>query len=147
MGYWTSALGACAPTPRPSLVQMPPQHFLTSCLVLRRCVHSAWGPGDPLRHPLCLITCEGAQWLHLCLTLCDPVDYPSRLLCPWGFSRQEYWSGLPCPPLRDLLDSGIEPGSPALQADSLPLSHRGSPRLITQPTISTVLSTPKSRAL
>ena len=29
---------------------------------------------------------------------CDPMDYrPSRRLCPWGFSRQEYWSGLPCP--------------------------------------------------
>ena len=37
-----------------------------------------------------------------------------------GFSRQEYWSGLPFPSLEDLLDPGIEPGSPALQADSLP---------------------------
>ena len=36
-----------------------------------------------------------------------------------GFSRQEYWSGLPFPP-GDLPDPGIEPGSPALQADSLP---------------------------
>ena len=36
-----------------------------------------------------------------------------------GFSRQEYWSGLPFPPLGDLLDPGIEPMSPALQADSL----------------------------
>ena len=37
-----------------------------------------------------------------------------------GFSRQEYWSGLPFPSPGDLPDSGIEPGSPALQADSLP---------------------------
>ena len=40
-----------------------------------------------------------------------------------GFSRQEYWSGLPCPPPGDLPDSGIEPASPvspALQAASLP---------------------------
>ena len=43
-----------------------------------------------------------------------------------GFSRQ-YWSGLPCPPLRDLPDPGIEPTSPALQVDSLLLSHCGSP--------------------
>ena len=43
-----------------------------------------------------------------------------RLLCPWGFSRQENWSGLPCPPPDDLPNPGIEPGSPALQADSLP---------------------------
>ena len=36
-----------------------------------------------------------------------------RLLCPWGFSRQEDWSGLPCPPLGDRSDPGIEPESPA----------------------------------
>ena len=44
-----------------------------------------------------------------------------------GFSRQEDWSGLPCPPPGDPLDSGTEPGSPAPQAGSLPLSHQGSP--------------------
>ena len=36
------------------------------------------------------------------------------------FSRKEYWSGLPCPSPGDLPDRGIEPGSPKLQADSLP---------------------------
>ena len=36
------------------------------------------------------------------------------------FSRQEYWSGLPFPSPGDLLDPGIEPGSPALQADTEP---------------------------
>ena len=41
------------------------------------------------------------------------------------FSRQEHLSGLPGPPPGGLPDPGIEPGSPALQADSLPLSHRG----------------------
>ena len=43
------------------------------------------------------------------------------------FSMQEYWSGLPCPPPGDLPDSVIDPMSPALQADSLLLSHWGSP--------------------
>ena len=38
-----------------------------------------------------------------------------------GFSRQEHWSGLPCPPPGDLPDPGTEPRSPALQADSEPL--------------------------
>ena len=33
-----------------------------------------------------------------------------------GFSRQEYWSGLPCPPPGDLLDSGIQPASPTSSA-------------------------------
>ena len=45
-----------------------------------------------------------------------------------GFARQEYWRGVPLPSPEDLPDPGIEPGSPALQADSLPLSHQGSPR-------------------
>ena len=36
-----------------------------------------------------------------------------------GFSRQEYWNGLSCPPPGGLPDPGMEPGSPALQADSL----------------------------
>ena len=47
-----------------------------------------------------------------------------------GFSKHEYWSGLPCPPPKDLPDPGIEPPSPvtlALKADSLLLSHWGSP--------------------
>ena len=40
-----------------------------------------------------------------CPTLCNPTDCrPVVLLCPWGFSRREYWSGLPCPPPGDLLD-------------------------------------------
>ena len=42
------------------------------------------------------------------------------------FSRQEYWSGLLFPTPGDLPDQGIKPASPALQVDSLPLSHQGS---------------------
>ena len=44
-----------------------------------------------------------------------------------GFSRQEYWSGLPFPSSGDLSDPGIKPGSPALQADSLPSAPPGKP--------------------
>ena len=44
-----------------------------------------------------------------------------------GFSRQEYWSGLPFPSPGDLPNPGIEPGSPALQADSLPTEPLGKP--------------------
>ena len=50
-----------------------------------------------------------------------------------GFSRQDYWSVLLCPSPGDLPDPGVEPVSPvtpALQADSLPLSHWGSPPLV-----------------
>ena len=44
-----------------------------------------------------------------------------------GFSRQEYWSGLPFPPPGDLPDPEIEFMSPVLQEDSLPLSHQVRP--------------------
>ena len=44
-----------------------------------------------------------------------------------GFSKQECWSGLPCPSPGDLPDPGIEPRSPALEADSLPLAPPGKP--------------------
>ena len=49
-----------------------------------------------------------------------------------GFPRQEYWSELPFPSPGDLPDPGIEPvspGSPALQADSLPQSRQRSPHI------------------
>ena len=42
-----------------------------------------------------------------------------------GFLRQEYWSGLPFSSPGDLPDQGIEPGSPALQADSLQTELQG----------------------
>ena len=45
-----------------------------------------------------------------------------------GFSRQEYWSGLPFPSPGDLPIPGTEPGSPALQADSLPSEPLGNPK-------------------
>ena len=44
-----------------------------------------------------------------------------------GFSRQEYWTGLPFPSPGDLPDPGIEPGSPTLQADTLPSAPPGKP--------------------
>ena len=51
---------------------------------------------------------------------------PTKLLCPWGFSRQENRTALPCPPQGDLRNPGIEPRSPALQVDSLPSELPGS---------------------
>ena len=50
---------------------------------------------------------------------CSPPDSVSK-----GFSRQEHWSGLPFPSPGDLPNSGIEPVSPALQADFYSLSHQ-----------------------
>ena len=68
--------------------------------------------------------------LQLCLTLCDPMDCSAPGSSAMGFSRQEQQSGLPCSTLGELPDPGIKsasPAPPALQADSLLLSHWGSP--------------------
>ena len=50
-----------------------------------------------------------------------------------GFSRQEYWSGLPLPSPGDLPDPGIKPWSPTLQADALTSEPPGKPKLIRLP--------------
>ena len=56
-----------------------------------------------------------------CQTLCDPMNcIAHQAPLSMGFSRQEYWSGLPCPVPGDHSDPGIKPGPPTLQADSLP---------------------------
>ena len=71
-----------------------------------------------------------AEPLQLCPTLCNPMNC-SPQVSSVGSSRQEYWSGLPCPPPGDLLNPGIEPlssASPALQADSLPTEPPGEPK-------------------
>ena len=49
-----------------------------------------------------------------CPTLVAPWTVACQALLPMGFSRQEYWSGLPFLPPEDLPSPGIEPGSPSL---------------------------------
>ena len=56
---------------------------------------------------------------HSCLTLLTPWTVARQAPLSMEFSRQEYWSELPFPSPGDLPDPGIEPGSRALQADSL----------------------------
>ena len=58
--------------------------------------------------------------LKSCPTLETPWTVACKVSLPMGLSRQEYWSGLPFPSPGNLPDPGIKPGSPALQADSLP---------------------------
>ena len=65
---------------------------------------------------LCLVA-------QLCLTLQAP-----RLFCPWGFSKQEYWCELLCPPPEDLSNPGIKLRSLTLQADSLLSEPPGKPK-------------------
>ena len=67
---------------------------------------------------------ETLVWFGLvtksCLTLVAPWTLAHQAPLSMGFSRQEYWSGLPFPSPEGLPDPGIEPRSSALQADSLP---------------------------
>ena len=60
-----------------------------------------------------------------CPTLATP--WTAACQVPLGFPRQEYWSGLPFPSSGDLPNPGIESGSPALPADSLPTEPPGKP--------------------
>ena len=72
--------------------------------------------------------CESeSEVAQSCPTLWDPMD--CSLLAPpsMGFSRQEYWSGLPLPSPGDLPDPGIKPRSPAFQADALTSEPPGKP--------------------
>ena len=71
-----------------------------------------------------------AQSLQSCLTLCDTMDCSPPGSSVHGTLQARILEWVALPSSRDLPDPGIEPMPPALQADSLPLSHRGSPKHI-----------------
>ena len=96
------------------------------------CVHPSWrhvqtsvrmkgekaGPGS----------CEcGGLVAKSCLTLLTPRTVAHQPPLSIGFPGQEYWRGLPFPSPGDLPNLGVEPGSPTLQADSLPTEPPGKP--------------------
>ena len=62
-----------------------------------------------------------------CPTLCNPSTVACQAPLSVGFPRQEYWSELPFPPPRNLLGQELNPCLLHLHADSLLLSHQGSP--------------------
>ena len=76
------------------------------------------------------VTCGGGVVAKSCPTLATSWTVVHSAPLSMGFPRKEYWSGLQFLSPGDLLDPGIEPMSPALQADSLPLSDQGSPNII-----------------
>ena len=66
--------------------------------------------------------CARAKSLHSCPT---PWTVAHQAPLSMGFSRQEYWSGMPFLPPGDLPDPGIEAGSPTLWGDSLSIELTG----------------------
>ena len=99
------------------------------CLKLRRCLlasllFTVTIPYSFFKASLCLLLL-----LLLKSFLWDPMGCSPPGSLSMEFSKQEYWSGLPHPPPRDLPDPGIKPRSAAFQADSLTLSHQGRPPL------------------
>ena len=67
------------------------------------------------------------QWVSHVQLFATPRTVVRQAPLFMGFPRQEYWNELLCPSPRDFPDPGIKPESPACQADSLRLSHLGSP--------------------
>ena len=70
---------------------------------------------------------EKAKLLSRVRLFATPWTVAHQAPLSMGFSRQEYWSGLPFPSPGDLPDPGIEPRSPALQADALTSEPPGMP--------------------
>ena len=92
-------------------------------------------PSDHCLHHLLLDSQSSASLLHFqgfspsfVPDSATPWAVACQALLSMGFSRQEYWSGLPFPSPGDFPNPGIEPGSPALQADSLLPKPPGQPK-------------------
>ena len=106
--YWSGL-------PSPSLGDLPEPGIKPLSPVVAGGLLPLYHLGSTVTPSVCVIITQS------CLILCNQASLSM------GFSRQEYWSGLPCPPPGDLPDPGIEPRSPALQADSLPYELPGKP--------------------
>ena len=77
-------------------------------------------------HPFVVVVVESLSHVHLFVS---PWAVDLQAPLSMGFSRQKYWGGLPFPSSWDLPNPGIETVSPALKADSSPMSHLRSPHL------------------
>ena len=80
---------------------------------------------------LCVCVCVCVCVAQLCLTLCNPMDCSLPGSPSMGFTRQEYWSRLPCPPPEDLLTQGLKLRLSHLlhwQAGSVPTKPPGKPQ-------------------
>ena len=132
---WSSAvLGKCflygyhPPSQSPSWKEQPFVGVYTVCTHWHFWVHIS--PSKTRKFTItltpCLLKLKVKSLSHVPL-FGTPWTVAYQVACSMGFSRQEYWSGLPFPSPGDLPDSGIEPRSPALQADTLTSEPPGKP--------------------
>ena len=92
---------------------------------------SPWKLSDPGSEP------TSSAWQFSVCVPAQSLSHVQLYVTPWtvarqaplsmGFSRQEYWSGLPCPPLGDIPNQGLNPGLPYCRQILYRLSHQGSP--------------------
>ena len=98
--------------------------------------HIGRAESSPLDHqggPSCTFLKVKRLVALLSPTLCNPMDWwttAHQASLSMGFSRQDYWKGLPFPSPGDLPNPGIEPGSPALQLNSLLSEPPGKPTFL-----------------
>ena len=101
---------------------VPIDQFLFWALKIYHFKHNMWY--EQVNDNIHYLVCKHTQLLQLCLIPCNPLDYTLQSTLSMVFHRPEYWSGLSCPPPRNLPDPGIESSFLCLlqwQAGSLPL--------------------------
>ena len=89
------------------------------------CLEASWQRSLEYVGSLTYSPCVHAQWLICVKFFATPCTLACQAPLSMEFSRQEYWSELPFPSPTDLPVPGIKPGSPTLQADSLPSEAPG----------------------
>ena len=110
------------------LVHQQLPEFTQTCPLSRWCHPTISSSVIPFSYHLQAFPASKWKWVKslsrvwLFATPWTVADQTSKSM---GFSRQEYWSGLPFPPPGDLPNPGIEPGSPALEADALTFEPPG----------------------
>ena len=102
------------------LERMPEIQYVAEARPVTRLIQMHTGEVTESQHILVVVQSLGRVQLFV-----TPWTVAHQAPLSIGFSRQAYWSGLPFPSPRDLPNPGVEPRSPALQADSLPLAPPG----------------------
>ena len=121
--YWCFSFSIRPSSEHSGLISVTVSHWI---ILTHRIMETVQGElqksNSPRKH--CMYVCYSLSRVGLFVTLWT-VAHQAPL--SMGFPRLEYWGELLFPSPGDLLDPGIKPGSPALQADSLPFEPPGKP--------------------